>query len=192
MNTGLKIWMLCCLAGLSIVSCKSDYEKMVDRELSSGLRNDTLFLGIKLGMGQKDFFEHCWEMNKQGYFIQGSGNTSVKYEMSELKHRAHMNFYPDFHDGKIYRMPVLFEYKNWSPWNQELSADTLQLDVLRFLEQQYGPGFIRLENETGQVVYTKVDGNRRIVLGKDPNDKVRVVFSDLPLEQSLNNKDLKQ
>jgi hypothetical protein len=76
------------------------------RSLERGERYDSLFLGLKLGMTNHQFYGHCWEMNKQGLIRQGSGNTSVNYNVENLKSPAEMNFYPDFYHGRIWRMPV--------------------------------------------------------------------------------------
>ena len=69
---------------------------MLEKELASGERQDTLFLGIYFGMTNRDFFTHCWELNKQQIIKQGNGNISVEYQVKEMKYRALMNFYPRF------------------------------------------------------------------------------------------------
>ena len=47
-------------------ACKSEYQKIEDRELSSGKEANELFLGLELGMDKKEFFETCWDLNKKG------------------------------------------------------------------------------------------------------------------------------
>ena len=50
---------------LSINSCKeSSYKSLEKREMLSGMRYDSLFLGIKFNMSSKEFYDHCWKMNK--------------------------------------------------------------------------------------------------------------------------------
>jgi hypothetical protein len=57
---------------IGLASCGSsdirEYEKLVDKELASNKRYDSIFLGIYLGMTNKDFYQHCWDLNKQGYY----------------------------------------------------------------------------------------------------------------------------
>src|SRR5690606_9507700 len=104
---------------------KSEYRKMVEKEMAKEVRVDSLFMGLEFGMTRKEFFAHCWELNKQGLFRDGPGNATVEYETNELKYPAYMHFYPAFHEGKIYEIPVKFKYKAWAPWNIHLFADSL-------------------------------------------------------------------
>ena len=115
-----SIILVLALAGCENFSASpaGEYSALVKKELSKGIRNDSLFFGIYLGMTSKDFFAHCWELNKKGVFTDGLNNTAVMYKMpDDLKYPAAMNFYPDFIDGKIFKMKTLFEYTEWAPWN---------------------------------------------------------------------------
>ena len=166
-------------------SCTSDYHKRVEQELASGVQYDSLFLGLKFGMTQEEFYKHCWDLNKQGLVIQGDQNTTVQYNIDDLKHPAELNFYPDFHEDKIFQMPTTFQYKAWAPWNKNLSADSLQMDVLRLLKKWYGDDFIRVESKDRGVAFVRVDGNRRITLYKPDERDVHVLFTDLNIEKTL-------
>jgi len=158
---------------------KARYDRMVKRELASGVRNDSLFFGIYFGMTSKDFYTHCWKLNKEGLIRQGSNNLSVEHDFEELKHSAKMNFYPDFFEEKIYEMPVKFQYTGWSPWSKHMWSDSLQVDVLNLLEDWYGTGFIEVEHPKHGSAFVKVDGNRRITMFKKGFEEVYVIFSDL-------------
>jgi hypothetical protein len=49
---------------------------------------DSLFLGIYFGMDRKEFYNYCWEMNKQKKFTHGPTNQSVEYRLDEnVNHR---------------------------------------------------------------------------------------------------------
>jgi len=66
------------LLGLSIfiTACQShEYYDKLEAELASGHRYDSLFLDISFGMTQKEFYAHCWELNKQGLISHGEKNT---------------------------------------------------------------------------------------------------------------------
>jgi len=82
------------------------YEQLVKSELASGKRVDSIFWGIHFGMTGKEFFAHCWEMNKKGLFTDGESNTAVLYRLDhkELNYPASMNFYPDINNNKITKM----------------------------------------------------------------------------------------
>ena len=146
------------------LACQSPYQKMEAEQLASGKVVNDLFLGLKLGMERKEFFETCWALNKKGLLNNGPTELSVEY-VAEMPsgNPAKMRFYPKFQDEKIYLMPIEFTYEGWAPWNEELSADKLRKDVVSLFEKWYGPGFIEVTNEDkSQIVFVKIDGNRRI------------------------------
>ena len=171
------------VAGIIVLSSctpKARYERKLRQELSTGVRHDSLFMGLYLGMPARDFYLHCWELNRQGLIKQGQGNTTVEYRMDrELNYPATMNFYPTFHEGKIYEMPVKYNYRGWAPWNTKLSADSLLLDVLDLYKKDYGKGFINIAHPEKGNAYIKIDGNRRIAIYKENDLNVWAVFTDM-------------
>ncbi|MCA6079181.1 hypothetical protein [Fulvivirga sedimenti] len=169
---------------LAVAACtpKSEYQVMLERELASEVRNDSLFLGFHFGMSQKDFYASCWDMNKQGLLIQGPSNLSVEYFLDdELDFPAFMRFYPQFdQQNAIYNMPVEFVYKAYAPWDKTTSSDSLLLDVKDLMEDWYGEGFVFLEDPEGaRSVWVKVDGNRRIRIFKRDVSVVAMDISDM-------------
>ena len=164
---------------------KARYDRMVKRELASGERYDSLFFGIYFGMTSKDFYTHCWELNKQGLIRQGTSNTSVLYKMNELNHPAEMNFYPHFHEGRIYEMPVTYSYEGWAPWNKHLSSDSLQIEILQLYKARYGDDFMEVTHPKRGTAFIKVDGNRRITIYKLDERQVGVIFMDLLVENEI-------
>ena len=177
---------------ISVCSCTSSsteqYDKLVKKELAKGTRVDSLFLGISFGMTSKTFYGYCWELNKKGILSDGSNNTMVLYKIdTTLKHPASMNFYPDFLDNKISHMRVNFQYNAWAPWNKAQFADSLLPDVLQLYKKWYSGGneFITLTDKEKRTVYVKVDGNRRITLGKFDDMIVKADFTDLLAEEKV-------
>jgi hypothetical protein len=186
----LKLLALLIISISVIYGCspKSRYERRLKQELAKGVRYDSLFLGLYLGMPEKDFYIHCWELNKKGLIKQGSNNTTVEYRMQdELKHPGIMNFYPSFVDGKIAEMPVKLTYAGWAPWNQKLSSDSLQLDVMQWIEKMYGNRFIKVDHPKRGSAYIKMDGNRRITIFRENDLNVWAVFSDMSVVKELFN-----
>mgnify|MGYP005748612575 CR=1 FL=1 len=179
------------LAILVFVSCKSEYEKLEERELGSGKQVNELFLGLELGMDKKDFFQTCWDLNKQGLLTNGPTELSVEYSpMMPSGNPAKMRFYPKFKEDKIYLMPVEFQYEGWAPWNEELNVENLREDVLKLFEEWYGPGFIEVSNpDKSKIVFVKMDGNRRIRIFKKHNSAVRVEIADLPVQKTMLNQE---
>ncbi|WPR75499.1 hypothetical protein [Algoriphagus sp. NG3] len=160
---------------------------MEEQQLASGKQENELFLGLELGMGKKLFYEKCWQMNNEGILTNGPSELSVEYQVqmpSSLSTK--MRFYPKFQDEKIYAMPVDYIYEGWAPWNEELSAEKLRSDVLKLYEDWFGPGFIEVKSEDGnQLVFVKIDGNRRTRIFKKNISTVRVEIVDLPILKNL-------
>lgn len=163
---------------------KSKYERKLKHELSSGIRNDSLFMGLYLGMPEKDFYTHCWELNRKGLIRQGPKNTTVEYIMKdELKYPGTMDFYPGFIDGKIAEMPVRFMYTGWAPWNKKLSADSLEIDILNWYKKKYGDQFMEVNHPERGSAYVQLKGNRRITIFKENEENVWTVFTDMSVKQ---------
>ena len=181
-------WILFVVCLIFVFACNSDdskYDQLVKNELSRGIRKDTLFQGLKLGMTSKDFYTHCWQMNKKGIFFAGPGNMSVSYKLGKaLKYPAYMNFFPDFAHGRIYKMRVLFGYDAFAPWNKQMFADSLELDVLGLLKKWYKDrDFIRMTDPAKGTIFVQVDGNRRIIIGKYDEAHVKVDYTDLFIDE---------
>ena len=181
----------CLILVIAITGCspKAKYNRRLKHEMASGVRNDSIFMGIYLGMSDKDFYTHCWELNRQGLIKQGPNNTTVEYIMrNELKYPATMNFYPTFVDREIYEMPVKFIYNGWAPWNKKLSADSLQADVLNWYQKVYGKGFIGVKHPDRGMAYVLLNGNRRITIFKENDLYVWAVFTDMFVDKDLEGK----
>ncbi|GAB5525246.1 MAG: hypothetical protein Roseis2KO_31180 [Roseivirga sp.] len=173
--------------GASACTQKSEYDKLVEKELATNVRQDSLFLGIRFDMDRKEFYAHCWELNKQGVFTQGVGNMSIQYNLDdELKFVGSMQFYPTFTDSAIYEMPVDFQYTEWALWNDKMSNDVLLQDVRALFEKWYGGEFIEVESNDGTMsILVKVDGNRRVRIFKRNVSTVRAVITDLTVLNEL-------
>jgi hypothetical protein len=180
-------WFLAVLIlGCTVTACtpKAKYERRLKRELASGVRYDSIFMGMYFGMSQIDFYTHCWKLNKQGLIKQGGNNSTVEYQVKkELKYPGTMNFYPAFADGKIVEMPVEFIYTGWAPWNKKMSADSLQIDVLNWYKKVYGKDFMEVRHPEHGIAFIKVDGNRRITIFKQDDMHVWAIFTDMLVRQ---------
>ncbi len=178
----MKWMMLTALAALIVGGCSpgKTYERRLNRELASGIRNDSLFMGLSLGMTTDAFYKQCWDLNKDSVVQQGSANMSVQYDLNEeLEYPATMNFYPKFDSGKIVEMPVRFIYNGWAPWTKELSAGNLAKDVRNWYEGIYGKGFITVTHPMNGEAYVKIDGNRRITIYVENDLYVWAIFTDM-------------
>jgi hypothetical protein len=190
MKTFAKIALV--ILSLSAAGCTdnpmNEYDSLVMKEKKKNVVVNDIFFGVSLGMTSKEFYTHCWELNKQGLFTDGMGNSSVLYKLKkkELKHPAEMNFYPTFQDGKITSMGVLFQYEGWGPWTKNLDSDELLQDVLQLYKKWYPGGnpFLTISDPKKGTIYVKVDGNRRIILGRYDDTQVKADYMDLSVKGS--------
>ncbi len=177
------------IVALSIISiflqsCDSEYERMLKRELSSGKIVNDLFFGLELGMSSKEFYGKCWELNNDSLLYHGAMNTTVEHRFELNGKATRMNFYPEFHEGKVYEMPVTFTYTAFAPWNASYSVDTLLQETLGYISQWFGDEFIRMEHPEKGIAYVNVTGNRRIIVY--PGEKhVNMLISDLSFEEQV-------
>jgi hypothetical protein len=181
LKTKLIVPSLIVLCLISGCSPRARYESRLKHELARGVRCDSIFMGLYLGMPQKDFYTQCWKLNRKGLIKQGETNSTVLYNTrDELKYPATMDFYPTFKNGKIATMPVKFAYTGWAPWNKELLSEKLEENVLRWYRKVYGGGFIKVKDPTRGTAWVKIDGNRRISIFKENDDlHVWALFTDL-------------
>jgi hypothetical protein len=166
----------------------TEYSRLVKKELATGKRNDSLFMGIYLRMPAKAFYGYCWQMNKKGLFTNGTSGISVMYKIpTDLKYPVTMNFFPYFNDDKITGMWANYEYDAWAPWNRNQFADSLLPNVVSMYKKWYpgGNDFIKITDKDKGTVYVKVDGNRRITIGQFNEKIVKVDYTDLLVEKKL-------
>lgn len=189
MKTKLNWILMIIISGFIISGCspRSKYERRLKHELASGVRYDSLFLGLYFRMPEKEFYVHCWNLNHKGLIKQGESNTTAEYELKdELKYPALMDFYPKFIQGKIFEMPVSFKYKGWAPWNKTLSSENLEKEVLKWYEKVYGDGFIKVKHPLHGTAYVKINGNRRITIFIQDDLHVWAVLTDMSVKKDWN------
>ena len=105
-----------------MISCQTNpYIDLEKKDLASGLRYDSLFLGVKFGMTSKEFYAHCWDLNRKKLVTQGPSNNSVRYYLSteSIGQKIEMLFYPVFDNDIVYEVNTTFSYTGWAPWNKE-------------------------------------------------------------------------
>lgn len=168
-------------------ACKNQpsFEEMIEQELASGIRNDSLFMDFYFGMPRKEFHAYCFQKNKEGILTNGPSETTVQYRFKELKYPATLNFYPKFHEQKICEMSMWFSYEGWAPWNKELSNEKLQEDVVKLMEKWYKKTLkLVSKKKIGLTVYPifgTVDGNRAIKVEIQDQLIVKATLADLSI-----------
>ena len=170
-----------------MVGCKSEYDSYVSRELSKNMESDSLIFGMRMGQTKKEFFDQCWQLNKDKVLSQGDGNATVKYlepldSLNENTKRKSLLFYGEFDDNNImYGMDMAYEYTGWALWNEEYHSQPLMDDLkAQFLRDYGGNEFIEIDiNKDDYKAYVKIDGNRQILMYPQNNKTVIVKIEDL-------------
>lgn len=169
------------------LSCQSDYTKMLNNEAKKELIKDSLIFGMQIGDTKKEFFDRCWQLNKEGKVMQGPNNMSVQHVLSNNKENANLTainmlFYGIFDENNVMSgMNLEFSYKAWSLWNEKYQSEKL-FPVVKDSIMQWFPGnaFIQIENENIRpVTFVKIDGNRQILTYIKDEKDVIVKIEDL-------------
>jgi hypothetical protein len=184
-----------------MVSCESDYSKFVKRELATGVKNDSLFFGMKFNDSKKDFFDICKELNEKELVTHGPQNKFVKYNMKSNGgdvSNIQMLFYGIFdkdgmkvfdRDKKMTGLNMRFSYSAWAPWNKNLYSSEL-IPVLKDTLKKWFPGneFMTVDiKEINKKTYVKIDGNRQIKMYVLDDEVVAVKIEDLDKKRGYNN-----
>ena len=189
-----KALIVTMIASIMCTHCAESpsYEEIVARELSSGERHDSLFMGIHLNMHMQTFYDHCFEMNQKGLFFKKPGSVDVMYTFEEdFSAPVEFVFFP--HGGHVLIQEVRGHmiYKKWTPFTKEFNAEKLQEELKEKMEEWYGGRpFIKMDHPQGYwpYSYVKIDGNRKIQLYRSFDDsKVEVVFENLDRRWKENN-----
>jgi hypothetical protein len=137
---------------------------------------DDIVFGVHFGMEKEAFFKHCWELNQEKKTGHGTIDNNVMYEDStNFEHLVVVNFYPDFVENKIAKMPMSFYYKGWAPWNKtELTQDQLLGEIVKWFEMKYGGSFKEKQVTQSQKAFYKVLGPITVRVYKDAFDEMLV------------------
>lgn len=184
MNIRYYLFLLA-ISTILLTACESEYSKTVKSEVKSGVKHEELFLEMNMGMTKKEFYSHCWDLNKRQLISQGSGNKYAKHIM-ELKNendsitKVVVLFYGIFDKFDVmYGMDMKMEYYSWAPWNKELHAPALAERIQKYYMDLYGMNpFIEIDIDQHKA-FAKIDGNRQILIYPTDNKSVSVKITDI-------------
>jgi len=167
-------------------SCiESDYTRLVKSEIGKEVRYDSLLLGIGFNDTRKEFYQRCFELNKEKLVSQGPSNASVQYDyVDSVRHdprrSVRLLFYPKFDKGNLLNhMDLEFSYLGWAPWNKSYQSDVLLPVVKETIMEWYGGNDLITAEINGQEVPVKIDGNRRMIIYIKDTQSVIVRIQDL-------------
>ncbi|MBN8575757.1 MAG: hypothetical protein J0L66_02400 [Cytophagales bacterium] len=177
---GFLFFVTLCVISLGLVNCN----RLIDSKRISS-KYDSLVLDVRFGMERKEFFDYCWEMNRQKILTHGPTNQNVEYEFQGVKDKIIMRFYPSFYEERVYELPVTYTYQAWAPWNKEYDSEHLLVEILDLYKRVYGNDFKSIVHPTMGEVFYKFDKYRRINIFLRDEQFVQVVFSDMRVLKQL-------
>ena len=170
--TGIMILLI-----YSSCSQKSEYQQMVEDGLNSGKTVNDIFLGYTFDTTREEFYEMSWQMNQQEVI---TGGVKIEYLLEDLESAARLEFFPEFENGVIVKMPISAIYVSWAPWNEGYSADNLLMDMKEHYEDVYDTQFKLVSvPDTPQDTWVSIEGNREIRMYKKSINTVQISFIDL-------------
>ena len=161
------------------------YKEHERKQLASGVRKDSLFMGFYFKMPKKDFREYCFEMNLKGKFKQGGRKNSnwVESNLPGTPYPASINFYPNFIEDSISEMHAAIYYDDNAVFKDGIfERDSLLLDVLNLLDTWYGKETFKIKSPLfyKEDVYVKLSGNRRITIYPDASGQlINLWYADM-------------
>ena len=193
----IRLGLFLLIGFLLMTSCKSEYDKLVRSEMTSGEINEDLIFGLKLGQEKKEFYNICWQLNSQKLVSQGPSNEMVRYiikpeEIEGETEEIEMLFYGTFDQEKIMQgLGMKLSYVGWAPWNEDLHSPELAKKVQPYFMDLYGGNeFIEIDLVKDYKTYVKVDGNRQIVIYPQTTKDVVVRIEDLRYKLSDDSEDI--
>ena len=167
-------------------SCtKSEYKRLEERELSKGIRKDSIILGLELGDTKKNFRDKCMTLNQEQILSQGPRG-AVLYQLTDsLYHKSPTKIsvliFSFFDDNEVLtNFDLEFSYDAWAPWNQQFQSDSLEFKLKKVLMDWYGGNeFVYANIGEEKKVPVKVDGNRRLMLKVKDEKSVVIMAQDM-------------
>ncbi len=188
LKPGLAVFLLG--IALLVASCKKSPEELYLRrektELASGIRHDSLFAGLYLGMPKAEFREISLNRHVAKQFREGGQKSGswVEYSLpNELSYPGAINFYPEFKDDRISELRAAVYYNADVEFrDRPFDKNKLLEEVLEMLGRWYGADFIRIPSPDAfkDDIFVSVMGNRRITVYNDGDHfSVALWFVDL-------------
>jgi len=170
----------------SLLSCQ-DYQRRkhqqtidekIEKELSLGIRNDTIFLGLTFGMTEKEFNNKLQSLKKEGK-IYLNDNNYYEYEFSlENNAKGEATFNTDYFENKLYELAVIVKSDDLIFGTSTL---LLKLNLRMIYSSKYGYGSC-LEKESildnNSKDYIWINGNRMIEMNSGINSVI-IFYTDL-------------
>ena len=171
-----------------IIGCqkKSEYSTILTRELEKKNEFNDLIFEMKIGQSRQDYFDICYQLNKQKKIISGERSLNPELILKSKNgltkgSNIKMSFNGIFNEKKTMRgFEMRFYFTGWSNWNKDLSSENLLFQLKDTLRKWFpGNDFFKVNFENNLSAEVKIDGNRRILAYKVNSKDVAVRIEDM-------------
>ena len=173
-----KLNLLYLILLITNISCKSEYSKVVEKELQSGLILDSTIFDLTFGDSKETYFKKCYELNKQKIITNNHGpNPQYVEKLDSTMDQTltkELLFKGIFDEAKILRgVELKYSYTSWAPWNKKRQSSFLLEDLKnKFTKEYKGNDFIEIKIDNNKIkAFVKVDGNRQILMYEKGDDR---------------------
>jgi len=184
------------------LSCQNEAEKMdktyqdtKDKEVSSGVKKDTIFMDFVLGMTEAAYFKHADELVLKGKLRRDANYPSGKIYAFDLSfpmsdgvngsYEATATVVPNITDDD--KLCELFTSYKLNPYP---SAALTKALLVGLLAKKYGYDYLKLpksnKQEADEYDYYWLDGNREINIFTGDSENAVVSYHDIILKEEDN------
>lgn len=191
LNTMKKILLFLILTNL-IVSCDllnpkikiyrpekgKTIEEIIDNELATKKRNDTIFLDFRFGMTEKEFVKHLRKLINQEKLYTDPLSNFITYDLIYDKYTTiKCTFKPDYYKDKLYELGVSAKSQD-----NYTSTKTTTIQLMMFFISKYGLCDVeeKMELVDDCKEYIWIQGNRKISVMCGIDDS-RIFYEDLSI-----------
>lgn len=159
----------------------SSLEEIIENELLSGVKNDTIFLDFTFGMTERNFAKRLRMLLNSGKIYRDKANRNIlTYDLTIDQYSTFKcTFSPEYYKKKLFKLGISVQPKDQF---SSVKATTLQLAI--FYMAKYGPPDVEKEMQLIDDCkeYIWIDGNRKIEITCGISDS-RIWYEDLGASQ---------
>jgi hypothetical protein len=159
-------------------------EEKQAEQLKTGIRKDTIFMGFKFGMTEKQTFERFRKLADENVFTINKRSV-FEYQMNLDTVKTRTAFHTSFYHDSLYSFSLILKGKKPS------EAELIQLKMVSSLMKEYGdPIQVPSLSDETKVDYYFIRGNQQVKIEyPDLSNKTIVTFSDYSFEKRKNSEE---
>lgn len=157
--------------------------EIIDNEIASGIRNDTIFLGFHLGMSESEYEQKLKQLINEKKIYVDDISDEYTYDLTARYERVYKcTFSPDYFEGKLFQLNV-------NPVSTSTSDDMIldNLMLINLFVPKYGIAAIIVNDPNDCKNYVWVNGNRMIMITcSEYSNKNYITYQDAIISKKKN------